>query len=139
MTRDIADVNATTQKSERLRWGRIIAGAFLLELLLVIALVPPLQILGPEKVIPFAYPAVFTLGFVVAWWLLRKVPHRTVIHGALIGIVATIIYVLLCFTNPDGIKAIIDMYGLVGFILGNGLRVLGCTAGGYALRTRVPM
>jgi len=103
---------------------------------LIIALVPPLQILGPEKVIPFVYPAVFILGFVVAWLLLRNVLQRTVIHGALIGIIATIIYVLLCFANPEGIKAVINMYGLAGFILGNGLRVLGCTAAGYVLRTR---
>jgi len=122
--------------SERLRWWRIVAGAFLLELLLIVALVPPLLIFGPEKVIPFAYPAVFMLGFVVAWWLLRRVAHRTILHGALLGIIATMIYLVLCFTNPDGIKAVINMYGLVGFIVGNSLRVVGCAAGGYAAGTR---
>jgi hypothetical protein len=61
-----------------------------------------------------------------------------VLHGALTGIVATAIYVLLCLASPDGIQSVIEMYGLLGFVLGNGLRILGCMAGGYALRGRTP-
>src|SRR5262249_26029982 len=123
MTRDLVHDRAATDSS-RLRWGRIIAGAFLLELALVVVLVPPLQILGPDRVIPFVSPAVLILSFVVVWWLLRKVPNRRVVHGALIGILATAIYVGLCLVNPDGIRAVVAMYGVVGFILANGLRIV---------------
>jgi hypothetical protein len=63
MTRDLATSNGTSGTSDRLRWGRIIGGAFLLELVLVIVLVPPLQMLGPDKVIPFVYPACSDLRF----------------------------------------------------------------------------
>jgi len=136
MTRDVAASTPAQDSASRLRWGRIIGGAFLLELVLTIVLVPPLQIIGPEKVIPFVYPAVLIFGFLVTWWILRKARQRPVLHGTLIGIVATAIYVLLCFANPDGIQPIITMYGLFGFIAGNALRILGCGAAGYVLRER---
>ena len=136
MTRDFATSNATSGTSDRLRWGRIIGGAFLLELVLVIVLVPPLQMLGPDKVVPFVYPAVLIFGFIVTWWILRKVPQRAVLHGTLIGIVATAIYILLGLFNPDGIQSVIQMYGTLGFVLGNALRIVGCMAAGYALRNR---
>jgi len=132
MTRDFVGSSAAAGASQRLHWGRIVAGAFLLELVLILALVPPLQILGPEKVIPFVYPACLVLGFGVAWWILRNVSHRPLLHGALIGIVATAIYVVLCVISPDGIQGAIAEYGVFGFIVANGLRILGCVAGGYA-------
>ena len=124
--------------SSRFRWGRIIAGAFLLELVLIIVLVPPLVLLGPEKVTPFASPAVFIFGFLVAWWILQKVPQRRVLHGALIGILATAIYLLLSLANPDGLSSVVAMYGVPMFIIGNGLRIVGCIVGGYALDRRGP-
>jgi len=131
-----SSAKSETPSLSRLRWGRIIGGAFLVELVLVIILVPPLQLLGPAKVIPFVAPAVAILSFIVTWWILRKVPQRQVLHGALIGIVATAIYIGLCLVNPDGIQSVIAMYGLAGFIAGNGLRIVGCMAGGYALKSR---
>jgi hypothetical protein len=121
-----------------MRWGRIIAGAFLLELILIIVLVPPLQILGAEKVIPFAGPVVLILSFGVAWWILRKVPQRRVLHGAWIGILATAIYTVMSLFNPSGIRGVVAMYGTVVFIVDNGLRILGCVAGAYFFRPQKP-
>lgn len=133
MTRGVADSNTSTSPT-RLRVGRIVAGAFLLEFVLVIVLIPPAALVGMERVIPFVYPSLLVFGFLVTWWILRKVPHRSVAHGTLIGIVATAMYVLLTLANPDGISAVIEAYGVFGFIAGNGLRILGCVAGGYALQ-----
>jgi len=138
MSKDLATAGADKVSSTRLRWGRIVAGAFLLEVVLIAVLIPPMQIFGLEKVIPFVSPAVFLLGFGVAWWILRKVPHRAVMHGMLIGIVATAIYLLLALANPDGISSIIAAYGPFTFIVGNGLRILGCAAGGYVVGRRLP-
>jgi hypothetical protein len=134
MTRDLASTGAAS--STRLRWGRIVVGAFLLEIVLIAVLIPPMQIFGLEKVIPFVSPAVFIFGFVVAWWMLRRVSHRPVMHGTMIGIVATAIYLLLALANPDGISSIITAYGPITFIMGNGLRILGCAAGGYVVGRR---
>src|SRR6185295_4324278 len=114
-----------------MRVGRIIVGGFLLELLLILVLVPPLQLIGPDRVIPWIGPAVAILSFGFAWWFLHKVSYRPVLHGALIGILATAIYILLCFANPDGIGAVVAMYGLFGFIVGNALRISECMVVGY--------
>jgi hypothetical protein len=130
--------SAKHKRGYGLRWGRIVAGAFLLELVLVIVLVPPLQVYGPEKVIPFASPAVFIFGFGVAWWVLRKVPQRRVLHGALIGLLATALYLLMCLANPGGLPAVVAMYGAALFVIGNSLRVVGCIVGAYALDWRKP-
>jgi hypothetical protein len=119
-----------------MRWGRIIVGAILLELLLIVVLVPPLQILGPDKVLPFATPAVFIFGFGVTWWLLRNIKSQTVLHGALIGILATAIYLLMCMANPGGLKAVAAMYGMTLFVVGNLMRVVGCVMGAWAIRRR---
>jgi hypothetical protein len=135
---DFANNSASTSASSRLRWGRIVAGAFLLELVLIIVLIPPLQILGPEKVIPFASPAVFIFGFGVAYWIVRKIPQRRVLHGALIGVLATAIYLLLGLANPDGLSSVIAIYGVAQFVIANGLRILGCAVGAYALEWRKP-
>jgi hypothetical protein len=78
--------------------------------------------LGPDRVIPFVYPACLIFGFGVTWWILRKVPHRPVMHGALIGIVATAIYILLIIPSPGGLQSVVTMYGVFGFIAGNALR-----------------
>ena len=135
MTGNAATATATNETSSRLRWGRIIGGAFLLELVLIIVLVPPLQFIGPQ-VIPYVYPAVLIFGFLVTWWILRKVPQHPVLHGTLIGLVATAIYVGMCAANPEGIQSVINLYGLFGFIAGNALRTVGCMAAGFALRSR---
>jgi hypothetical protein len=92
--------------------------------------------IGPEKVVPFVYPACLVFGFIVTWWLLRKVPQRAILHGTLIGVIATAIYVLAGFANPEGIESSIALYGSLGFIVVNALRILGCMAAGYALRAR---
>jgi hypothetical protein len=134
VTRDLADNNTRTASSTRLRIGRILAGGFLLEVVLFVVLIPPAVVIGMERVVPFVYPALLVFGFLVTWWILRKVPNRPVAHGTLIGIVATAIYILPNFFNPDGIGSVIAIYGLLGFILANALRVAGCIAGGYALQ-----
>jgi hypothetical protein len=137
MTRDVTSSDTTTQSSSRMRWGRILAGAFLLEFLLIVVLVPPLQILGPEKVVPFVFPVVIIFSFGVAWWMLRKAPQRAVIHATLIGAGATAIYILLCLVSPDGLRGAVAMYGPGLFVAGNGLRIVACAAGGYVLQRKL--
>ena len=124
------------QDSSKLRWGWIIAGAFILEIALIILFIPMLQFVDISRIAPFAGIGTFGLGFLVSWWIVRKVPGRRLLHGVLIGILATIIYVGLCLTNPDGIGSVIAMYGPVLFVVGNGLRIVGTTAGAWFYGSR---
>jgi hypothetical protein len=78
-----------------LRWGRIVLGGFLGELLLVLAIVP-LNLAGSsESVMTFVAVAGSFLVFVpVAWWLTRSVA-RPILQGVLMGAVAAAIYIVL--------------------------------------------
>jgi hypothetical protein len=125
------------QNSARLRWGWIVAGAVILEVGLIIFFIPMLRFTDISRLAPFAGIGTFGLGFLVSWWVVRKVPGRRLLHGALIGVLATIIYVGLCMTNPDGgIASVVAMYGPVLFVVGNGLRIVGTMAGAWYYGSR---
>ena len=122
--------------STKLQWGRIIAGAFLLEVALIVVFVPPLMLLDPTTVVPIVPVGCFVLGFAISWWAVRKVRARFVLHATLIGVLATAIYLLLGVAQPGGIGPIVTMYGPFLFFAANVLRILGCTAAGFAYRSR---
>jgi hypothetical protein len=122
------------QDSSKLRWGWIIAGAVILEVALIILFVPMLMYTNVSTIAPYAGIGTFGLGFLVSWWIVRKIPGRRLLHGALIGILATVIYVALCMTNPGGFSSVVAMYGPVLFVVGNGLRVVGTLAGAWFCR-----
>lgn len=78
-----------------LRWGRIALGGFLPELALLIAVIP-MRMAGSSDtaVNVVALGGSFLLFVPVAWWLGRPLP-RPMLHGVLMGVVATAIYLLL--------------------------------------------
>ena len=136
MTRTVAGAQPR-EDATRIRWGRILAGGFLLELALIIVLVPLLAVVELSRIIPLVVVALFIFGFACGWLVARKLQGRHVFHATAAGVVATIIYIGLCMFNPDGgIRAVVDMYGPVTFVFGNLLRIVGCTAGGFANRAR---
>jgi hypothetical protein len=78
-----------------LRWGRIVLGGFLAELILVVLVIPVNLAGGGERAITFVAVAGSYVVFVpVAWWLGRSLA-RPVLHGALMGAAAAAIYTLL--------------------------------------------
>ena len=132
MSTEQLKITHALQNSAKLRWGWIVGGAVILEVGLIILFIPMLRFMDISRLAPFAGIGTFGLGFLVSWWIVRKVPGRRLLHGALIGILATIIYVGLCMTNPDGgIAAVITIYGPVLFVVGNGLRIVGTIAGAW--------
>jgi hypothetical protein len=123
-----------------LRWGRIVSGAFLLELLLFATLIPLGLVVGMPG-IPGSTATDFTIYFTavpiacfvgaygVSFWILRPVAARRVLHGALLGIVATLIYLAICATQPGGIAAVAAAYGPLRYWSFNTLRIVGAIAG----------
>ena len=127
----------TLNDSSKIRWGRIIAGAFLLELVLMVVFVPLIATFELPRLIPFIVAGVFVFGIAAGWWVTRKLRSRHVFHATAAGILATALYVGLCAFNPDGgLRAVVEGYGATTFVLANLLRILGCTLGGYANRTK---
>jgi hypothetical protein len=81
-------------------------------------------------------PACFAAGFLFAFRVGRKVESRFVLHGTLVGVVATILYLLLVVAQPGSWTVAINLYGPVLFVLANSLRVAGSVAGGVAAGRR---
>jgi hypothetical protein len=51
------------------------------------------------------------------------------LHGALIGIVATAMYLGLVFAQPGGFAAAVGTYGVRLFWFSQAMRIAGCVAG----------
>ena len=82
----------------KIHWLRVVLGALLLEAVLFAVLVP----IGFVSATLFliAVPiGVFVFGYLVTKWLLKKVSTRFVLHGALIGMAATVIGFLFTSSN----------------------------------------
>ena len=116
-------------------WGRILVGGLLVEVALILVFIPLLAVADISTLMPFIMVGVFVLGFVISWWMVKRVKSRQVLHGTLIGIFATLLYILLCLVQPDGISSVIAMYGPTLFVLGQLLRIVGCAAGGFAAKS----
>ena len=80
---------------KQVRWLRVVIAAFLIEVGLTVTTVPFLLLIG-EQVLMTAVPvACVVVPFVIAWLATRKLPGARVVHGLLIGIVATVMYFAL--------------------------------------------
>jgi hypothetical protein len=78
-----------------LRWGRIVLGGFLAELILIVAVIPMYAAEASQSAITaLAVIGSFAALVPVAWWLGRALP-RPVLHGMLMGAAAVAIYTLL--------------------------------------------
>ena len=75
-----------------LRWGRILLGGLLAEMLLVLAVIPIQATGGSEQALTVvAVGGSFVALLLVAWWLCRSV-SSPVLHGVLMGVVAAALY-----------------------------------------------
>jgi hypothetical protein len=110
-------------------WGRIVAGSLLLEIVLIIVFVPLLSLYTVPALSPYIAAGCFVFGFLAGRWTVKKVRSNHLMHGLLVGILATAIYIALCAVSPDGLAAVVAGYGTVMFVLGNAMRIVGCMAG----------
>jgi hypothetical protein len=133
---------ATSMTSQRIRWGRILVSAVLLEAVLMVAAIPLLgfvanplapgaQNASGDYTIFFVSVTVacFVVGVLAGWWVARPLSSQFMLHGALTGIVATAIYLGLCSIPPTTIAAVVAGYGPFWFFLANGLRIIGASLG----------
>jgi hypothetical protein len=124
-----------------MRWGRIVAGAALIEILLVAAAVPLFAVLANPFAGASAAARDYTLFFIVVavlafgagaaggWWVARPLSSAAVRHGAWTGIAATVMYLVICSIPPNTVVAVFTAYGPFWFVVGNGLRIVGAVLG----------
>ena len=112
-----------------LRWGRIVLGGFLPELALIVAVIPMRMAGSSDNAVNVVAMAGSFLLFVpVAWWLGRALP-RPILHGVLMGVVATAIYlvlqVLATMFAPE--PPVIPWF----YYVGHALKLAGGAVGGW--------
>jgi hypothetical protein len=113
-----------------IRWMRVVLGALLLEIVLLVTLVP-LTFVNMTLFLTAVPIAVFVFGYFVSWWILRPVPSARTLHGALLGVAATAMYMGLVFAQPGGFAAAIGTYGIPLFWFSQAMRIAGCVAGAW--------
>lgn len=111
-----------------IHWIRVVLIALALEVVLFAVLVP-ISFIDMTAFLVAVPIGVFVFAFLVTSWLLKPVTRALLPHGALVGIVATMMYFGLIAAQPGGIEAAVAGYGVPLFWFSQALRVAGCIAG----------
>ena len=111
--------------SERIHWGRVLLGGFLVEVV-IFALLPVYDLLGEQAPLVAVPPTCLVITFLFGLWAAHGVGSRFVLHGFLVGAVAALIYLVLAFGQPLPLA----------YTVSHGLKVLGGVAGGFVAERR---
>lgn len=111
-----------------IHWIRVVLIALALEVVLFAVLVP-ISFINMAAFLVAVPIGVFVFAFLITSWLLKPVTRALLPHGALVGVVATMIYFGLVAAQPGGIEAAVAAYGVPLFWFSQALRVAGCIAG----------
>jgi len=145
-------ISQTAAADQRMRWGRIVIGAVLLEVVLVALAVPLLPLVDnpltggapdPSKDFTIFFLVVSAVacavGALAGWWVARPLSQRFVLHGAATGVVATVIYLGICSIPPGTIPKAVAAYGTFWFLVANGLRIIGAVLGASVRKLKVAL
>jgi putative membrane protein (TIGR04086 family) len=83
----------------KLRWGRIVIGAVLTEVALIALVIPIRMLAGDAAILYVVAPACFIATFVFGLWAARKAEANFILHGALVGVLASLIYLALTWNQ----------------------------------------
>jgi hypothetical protein len=117
-------------KSGRIHWGRAAAGGILAELTVFAIVFPVRYAFGEQAFLASILLATTVMPFVFALWVARRVESRLMLHGALVGLTAALLYIGLSWGQPQPLL----------YKISHGLKIVGGAAGGLVasrrLRTR---
>jgi hypothetical protein len=109
-----------------IQWGRVLLAAFLMEVILF-AIAIPLSLGGAGRLLVYVVPPVALVAtFAVTVWLGRTIKTKFVLHGVLIGIVGTLIYIAITRAQPEPWQ----------YWVAHALKVVGGAAAGMVLAQR---
>jgi hypothetical protein len=112
--------------SAKMHWGRILIGGFLAELSVIAVVIPVLLLFGQRAVAYAALSGSLVMCFLFALWVGRRVDSLLVLHGILVGVVATVLYVALTRGRPEP----------PAYLVAHVLKILGGAAGGFFAERR---
>lgn len=88
-------------KFGQLRWGRVLVAGFLAEMLVFAIVFPTLYLFGQRAFLASILIASALMPFIFAVWVGSHIESRFVVHGALVGVVAALIYLVLAWGQPQ--------------------------------------
>jgi hypothetical protein len=113
--------------SIRIHWARVLIGGFLAEASVFVTVIPVFMIWGQHALLYAAPSASLVMCFLFALWVGRRLESGFVLHGMLIGLVATLLYVGLTLARPEPLA----------YVVAHALKILGGAGGGaFAGRRR---
>lgn len=111
-----------------IQWGRVVLAAFLMEVVLF-AIAIPLFLSGLGRTLVYVVPpAALIATFAVTVWLGSRIKANFVLHGVLIGLVGTLMYIALTRAQPEPWQ----------YWVAHALKVIGGAAAGMILARRPP-
>jgi hypothetical protein len=125
-------------KTGGIRWGRILLGGLLVEVVLIVLTAPVFMFMGTQAMMVIVSPALFVVDLLFAYWVARKAQAHFLLHGLLVGVVATAIYTALVLAQFGSLTPVIEMYGTIMFVTANAARFLGAGLGGILAKERNP-
>src|SRR6266480_5945845 len=113
-------------KRGQLRLGRILLGGFLAESIVFAIVFPVLYLFGQQAFLASILIASAVMPFIFAVWVGRGIESRFVLHGALVGLVAALIYTGIAWGQPQPLL----------YKIAHGLKIVGGMAGGAVASRR---
>lgn len=114
--------------SRKIHWGRVVVGGFLAELLVFVIVFPVRHLFGQRAFLASILMASAAMPFLFAIWVCRRAESLFALHGALVGLVAALIYLGLAWGQPQPLL----------YKVAHGLKVVGGVAGGVVALRRKP-
>ncbi len=112
--------------STRIHWMRVLIGGFLAEASVFAVVIPVFSIFGQHALLYAAPVASLVMCFLFAIWVGRRLESRFILHGMLVGVVATLLYVGLTLVRPEPLA----------YLVAHGLKILGGAGGGFVAGQR---
>lgn len=113
-------------KSGQIHWGLAAVGGLLAELTVFAIVFPVRYLFGQRAFLASILIASALMPFIFGVWVGRRVESRFVLHGALVGIVAALIYMGLAWGKPQPLL----------YKIAHGLKIAGGMAGGVVASRR---
>jgi hypothetical protein len=107
--------------SKRIHYVRILVAGFLAEALVFAAVIPVLIVAGQRPLLYVAPAASLLAFFLIAFWICRPLESGFILHGALAGVVGSLIYVAITRAQPEPFA----------YLVAHGLKIVGGAAGGF--------
>jgi VIT1/CCC1 family predicted Fe2+/Mn2+ transporter len=122
--RDNDDKKMQMTNIARIHWLMILIGGFLAEAAVFAVVIPVFITSGARGVLYAAPVASLVMCFIFGLLVAHRVESRPVLHGVLVGIVATLLYAALTRGRPEPLA----------YLVAHALKMLGGALGGVAAR-----